>query len=84
LGRHRSRAHRTHADGRDPARRRVQRFDIRRLRALVGELPFDEGYPERVLDRYVPAIAAGLEGVTGADGPSGVEEHHRDGVRLRS
>jgi nucleoside-diphosphate-sugar epimerase len=40
----------------------AQRFDTGRLRALAGELPFDEGYPMRVLDRYVPAIAAGLEG----------------------
>jgi nucleoside-diphosphate-sugar epimerase len=40
----------------------AQRFDIGRLRAIVGDLPFDDGYPERVLDRHVPSIAAAIHG----------------------
>jgi hypothetical protein len=38
----------------------AQRFDIRRLRSLVGELPFDGGYPTRVLERNVPAMAVDI------------------------
>jgi nucleoside-diphosphate-sugar epimerase len=39
----------------------AQRFDIRRLRSIVDQLPFDVDYPFRVLDRYVDTIAAGQD-----------------------
>lgn len=37
-----------------------QRFDIARLASLVGPLPFEPSYPYRILDRYVPGLAAGI------------------------
>ena len=37
-----------------------QLFDVARLDSLVGPLAFDRWYPYRVLDRYVPGLAAHL------------------------
>jgi NDP-hexose 4-ketoreductase len=39
-----------------------QRFDIGRLEELAAPLPFDGGYPVRVLARYVPTIADTADG----------------------
>jgi len=34
----------------------AQRFDISRLRSLLPDVAFEEGYPVGVLERYVPSI----------------------------
>jgi len=40
-----------------------QRFDIAHLRSLLGPMDFDLSYPDRLLDRYVPGIAANTDAV---------------------
>lgn len=38
----------------------MQRFDVSRLAAIIGSLPFDGNYPINTLTRYVPRIASSM------------------------
>jgi len=39
----------------------VQRFDVSRLREMVGEVQFDEAYAANIMHRYLPLIASAMD-----------------------